>query len=41
MPESSQDQEIIHFDTSQTAQIGQVRDQIATQMWNDYSRSRT
>ncbi|KAL2466949.1 putative harbinger transposase-derived nuclease [Abeliophyllum distichum] len=41
IPESSQDQEAIHFDASQTAQMGQVRDQIATQMWNDYSRSRT
>ncbi|KAL2518143.1 Uncharacterized protein Adt_14390 [Abeliophyllum distichum] len=39
--ESSQDQEAIHFDASQTAQMGQVRDEIATQMWNDYSRSRT
>ncbi|KAL2505216.1 putative harbinger transposase-derived nuclease [Abeliophyllum distichum] len=41
IPESSQDQEAIHFDASQTAQMGQVRDEIATQMWNDYSRSRT
>ncbi|KAL2549071.1 Uncharacterized protein Fot_10601 [Forsythia ovata] len=39
IPESSQDQKAIHFDASQTAQMGQVRDQIATQMWNDYSRS--
>ncbi|KAL2486825.1 putative harbinger transposase-derived nuclease [Abeliophyllum distichum] len=41
IPKSSQDQEAIHFDASQTAQMGQVRDEIATQMWNDYSRSRT
>lgn len=41
IPESSQDQEVIHFDASQTAQMGQVRDQIVTQMWNDYSRHRT
>ncbi|XP_022883271.1 uncharacterized protein LOC111400040 [Olea europaea var. sylvestris] len=40
IPESSQDQEVINFDASQTAQMGQVRDQIATQMWNDYSRRR-
>ncbi|XP_022870099.1 uncharacterized protein LOC111389408 [Olea europaea var. sylvestris] len=39
--ESSQDQEVIHSDASQTAQMGQVRDQIATQMWNNYSRCRT
>ncbi|XP_022883522.1 uncharacterized protein LOC111400340 [Olea europaea var. sylvestris] len=40
IPESSQDQEVINFDANQTAQMGQVRDQIATQMWNDYSRRR-
>ncbi|KAL2557601.1 Uncharacterized protein Fot_02340 [Forsythia ovata] len=40
IPESSQDQEAIHFDASQTAQMRQVRDEIATQMWNDYSSSR-
>ncbi|CAA2998800.1 Hypothetical predicted protein [Olea europaea subsp. europaea] len=38
IPKSSEDQEVIHFDASQTAQKEQVRDQIATQMWNDYSR---
>ena len=32
---------MLHFDTSQTAQMGQVRDQIAIQMWNEYQRSRT
>ncbi|XP_052188895.1 protein ALP1-like [Diospyros lotus] len=41
MPESSQDQGAIQFDASQTTQMGQVRDQIVTQMWNDFSRSRT
>ncbi|XP_022852822.1 uncharacterized protein LOC111374384 [Olea europaea var. sylvestris] len=41
MLESSQDQEVIHFDTSQTAQMVQVKDQIVTQMWNNYSRYRT
>ncbi|XP_052197195.1 uncharacterized protein LOC127804376 [Diospyros lotus] len=41
MSESNQDREAIHFDTSQTAQIGEVRDQIATQMWNQYQGTRT
>ena len=40
MPKSSQDREAIQFDTSQTTQMGQVMDQIATQMWNEYQRSR-
>ncbi|KAL2491082.1 putative harbinger transposase-derived nuclease [Abeliophyllum distichum] len=41
VPESSQNYEVIQFDASQTAQMGQVRDQIATQMWNDYSMTHT
>ncbi|KAL2505422.1 putative harbinger transposase-derived nuclease [Abeliophyllum distichum] len=41
VPESSQDHEVIQFDANQTAQMGQVRDQIATLMWNDYSMTHT
>lgn len=35
--EANQNQETIQFDVSQTTQMGHIRDQIATQMWNDYT----
>ena len=35
--EANQNQEIIQFDVSQTTQMGHIRDQIAIQMWNDYT----
>lgn len=34
--ELSHEQEVVQFNVSQKIQMGQVRDQLATQMWNEY-----
>lgn len=34
--EPNHEQEVVQFNVSQTTQMGQVRDQLAAQMWNEY-----